>query len=165
MQRVREAFKRPIRLSRLNSEANLKTSRTRRPLGILVISAMILCLSVWNGLRLIEAIVFWNTLTEYQVKPGVIYIAVGGGTWFVVSLMLLWVVWTVKHWGRWAITGFIVLYSAYYWFDRLAYQVPHANWPFAIVINLILGSITLLLLLMPGTGRYFRQSETLKRRL
>ena len=96
---------------------------------------------------------------EYQARPGAAYIAISGAFWVVAGLALLWIVLTAKPWGRLALAGFAIAYSLYYWIDRLAFQYPHANWPFAVIVNLALGALVAVLLLLPGTRHYFGRSQ------
>jgi hypothetical protein len=112
-------------------------SGTRRPIGVYFLSLFILCLSLWNGLRLIQAIHFWPILNEYKAYPGPLYVAISGGLWLLVGLFLLWGFWRGRRWAWFSTLGSVVIYTAWYWSDRLILQEPHPNWPFALLSTVI----------------------------
>jgi hypothetical protein len=113
-------------------------SGTRRPIGIYLLSLFILGLSLWNGLRLIQAIIFWPIFKEYQAHPGPLYLAISGGVWLLIGLALLWGMWRGRTWALYTTLGSVVIYAFWYWFDRLILQEPHPNWPFALLSTMML---------------------------
>ncbi|NCP15771.1 hypothetical protein GW866_01830 [bacterium] len=128
----------------------------KRPLGVTLLAWFVLCLTAWNGLRLGAAISFWNTLRQYDALPGPLYIAASGAVWCLASLPLFWGLWRGKAWARIIAILAAILYTSWYWFDRLALQpVPHANWPFALSVNILFLIFTLIVLLNPRNTSYF----------
>jgi hypothetical protein len=115
-----------------------------RPAGITLLAIVFLWWSAWNGLRLFEAIYFWNALEEYGTSS--LYVVVSGGFWLFSGLFIVWGIWQRKAWGRSAAILGIVVYSAWYWVDRLVVQKPHANWPFTLIVNLIFLILILVIL-------------------
>jgi hypothetical protein len=113
-------------------------SGTRRPIGIYLLSIFTIGLSLWNGLRLIQAIIFWPIFKEYQVHPGPLYLAISGGVWLLVGLSLLWGMWRGRTWALYSTLGSVVIYAFWYWLDRLILQEPHPNWPFALLSTIML---------------------------
>jgi hypothetical protein len=106
----------------------------RRPFAATLLAMLVLFLAAWNGLRLAGAIASWRILAEYGARPP--YLAASGGFWLLAGLSLAWGLWRGKAWARGAALLTTALYTAWYWFDRLAFQpVPHANWPFALTVN------------------------------
>jgi hypothetical protein len=112
-------------------------SEHRRPTSVTLLSLFILGLSLWNGLRLVQAIAFWSILEEYQASPGPLYIAISGGTWLLTGLFIVWGLWRGKVWAWIAALGSMLSYGTWYWFDRLVLQEPHSNWPVALVFTVI----------------------------
>jgi len=109
----------------------------------------------WNGLRLGSAIFFWKTLAEYGAHP--LYIAISGGAWLIVGLLLVWGLWWGKTWGWIAAIGSTAGYIAWYWLDRLVLQKPHANWPFALTATVITLLIIFPILFLYRTRLFFQR--------
>jgi hypothetical protein len=117
----------------------------KRTFRITCIAIIIVFAAIWNGLRLGETIFFWKTLEKYGAHP--LYISISGGLWLLVGLVLFEGLWLGKAWVLVASLGGIVGYTAWYWFDRLVMQVPHANWPFVLTATLVFMLIILIVLL------------------
>jgi hypothetical protein len=116
---------------------------------------MVMFSVVWNGLRLGETIFFWNTLEEYRAHP--LYIAISGAVWLITGLLLVWGLWHGKAWGWSATLGGSVGYIAWYWFDRLGLQKPHANWAFVLLANFVFLLVIILIMLSRKTRRFFQR--------
>jgi hypothetical protein len=97
-----------------------------------MLALFVLGLALWNGLRLIQAIGFWSIIIEYRGEPGPLYVAIFGGFWFLAGLSITWGLWQRKTWAWFGALGGAVGYGFWYWFDRLVFQKPHSNWPFAL---------------------------------
>lgn len=126
-----------------------------RPIRISLLAISNCLISVWYGLRLVEAIRFWGSLSEYHARPGPLYISATGGFWLLAGLALAWGLWSGKSWGWYGEIRGSVGYIIWYWFDRLILQYPHANWPFALACSIFGLAVVLLILLSPKTVRYF----------
>lgn len=133
---------------------------TQLPLRISLLACSLCLLSVWYALRFVEAIRFWHTLSDYHARPGPAYIAATGGFWLLAGLALAWGLWSGKRWGWYGAIGTAAGYLLWYWSDRLVFQYPHTNWPFALAGSAIGLVIVLLILLSPKSVRFFRQRET-----
>jgi hypothetical protein len=138
-------------------------ARPRRPLRLTLAGLLVLAAGLWNGLRLEQALLFGKTLGEYHLRPGAAYVALSGGCWLVMGLVVFTAVWTGKKWGRIAALAAVCTYAAWYWFDRLVVQVLHRNWPFALMVTLVLLSLVLFALVSPKTVRFLRQKEAYER--
>jgi hypothetical protein len=103
----------------------------KRPFGVTFLALIMVFAAVGNGLRLSEAVFFWKIFEEYSVYP--LYITISGGFWFLAGLSITWGLWQRKTWAWFAALGGAVGYGSWYWFDRLVFQEPHSNWPFALV--------------------------------
>jgi hypothetical protein len=126
-----------------------------RPARIYILVIIIFWIAGWNGLRLGETIFFWSTLRAYGAFP--LYIAISGGTWLVVSSFLAWSLLQGKAWGRLALLFTTLGYIAWYWFDRLVLQQPHANWPFVLVANFFFLVLIIFILFSQRTTNYFKR--------
>lgn len=111
-------------------------SPNRRPATPLVL--LVLCLTAWNAIRLQTALAWYDVLGEFAPVPGPSYTALSGATWLMIGAVLLWCLWRRKPWAADFLLGTALAYSAWYWLDRLAMQAPHANWPFMLLVNLII---------------------------
>jgi hypothetical protein len=129
-----------------------------------MLAIFIALIACWNGLRLGEAIFYWKTLFEYDTHP--LYISISGGAWLFIGLLLSWAVWKGISWGWNVVVGGTAIYTSWYWLDRFILQEPHANWPFVMIINIILLTLIFWILLSQSTRRFFtrdvyeRQPET-----
>ena len=128
-----------------------------RPLRIYFLILLVVGVIAWNGLRLGEAIFFWKTLEEYGAHP--LYIAVSAGVWLIAGLMLVPSLWIGKAWGWAAVLGGSVGYIAWYWFDRLVLQKPHANWPFVLIAQIVFLLIIFIILFSRKTKFYFERDS------
>jgi predicted permease len=136
----------------------------RLPVRVRILSLLALAVAAINGLRLGEAIFLWKTLKEYGASP--LYISVSGGIWLILGLILVWGFWLGISWAGMATVYGTAGYTAWYWFDRSILQGPHANWPFVLLINIIILVMIFGILFSLRMTRFFkrdvheRQSET-----
>jgi hypothetical protein len=128
---------------------------TKRPVRVTILALAVLVVAAINGLRLGEAIFFWKTLVKYDAHS--LYIAISGGVWFVVGLLLTWGLWRGKTWAWVAAFGGAASYASWYWFDRLVLQTPHANWPFALIFTVVSVSLILVILFSHKTKQFFQR--------
>jgi len=108
----------------------------RHPLRVTLLQWLVLILSAWNGLRVWTALAWMNVLDEFSASPPPIVAAISGGVWVLVGIVLLWVIGQKKPWAWILLTGAASAYSVWYWVERLAWQSPHPNWLFAVIVNL-----------------------------
>ena len=98
---------------------------------------LVLSLTAWNALRLWTAIAWHNVLDEFSVEP-TMTTAVSGAFWMVTGIILLWSIWQKKAWAAKLLIGAAAGYTVWYWSERLIWQNPHPNWPFTVIVNLVL---------------------------
>lgn len=99
---------------------------------------VVLCLTIWHAFRLWTAIAWYDVLREFSPVPGPVYIALSAAVWLALGVILLWSIWQRKAWAAKMLIGAAAGYTVWYWADRLAFQGPRANWPFALLVNLVL---------------------------
>lgn len=108
------------------------------PFRVTLLIWLVLILTVWNILRLWTLLAWRPTLDEFSIHPPPAISSLLSIVWILLGGVILFGIWQGKAWtGRlfiFAAAG----YSAWYWVDRLAWQGPRPNWPFAVVLNLAL---------------------------
>jgi hypothetical protein len=100
----------------------------------------VLSLSALNLIRFGAALTQWETLVEFAPRPGPLYILLTGLTWAVVGFPLFTGLWLERPAGYRAALPASLAYSAYYWLDRLLFQVrpEPSNWPAALAVTIVL---------------------------
>jgi len=131
----------------------------KRPFSVTILLWLVLSLTAWSGLRLYSAIRWWNVLLEFASPPGPWYVAISAAVWLFVSIALLWSMWQAKAWARYALLGAGAGLSVWYWCDRLLLQTPGANWPFALLITILLLIILSVCVFAPGTKTFLPKRE------
>jgi len=53
-------------------------------------------------------------------------------------MLLAWSIWQRKAWAGKLLLGASAGYTVWYWGGRFIWQSPHPNWPFAVIVNLVL---------------------------
>jgi hypothetical protein len=115
---------------------------TRLP-GISIIRFLAVLLAAWNALRLGMALFLRNPLSSYAAHP--FYTSISGAIWLMVGLAIIWMFWKRRQYSRIAILIVALLYSLWYWLDRILIETPHANWPFALAANVVMLALILLI--------------------
>jgi hypothetical protein len=108
------------------------------PFRVTLLYWLVLTLSAWNGLRLWTALAWHNVLDEFSAQPTSMITAVSGAVWLVTGIILIWSMWQRKAWAAKLLPGAAAGYTVWYWSERLIWQSPHLNWPFAVIVNLAL---------------------------
>ena len=119
---------------------------------------LILLVTVGQAVRFATGIAWRDTLEIYAPNPGPIYIGATGALWTLVGLFLILSIWIGAHWTRTAILIASSLYSAWVWADRLFVQAQmRANWPFDLLITIIMLAFTATVVLDPHNKIYFER--------
>lgn len=113
----------------------------KRPFHVTILLSLVLLLTVWNALRAWTAFAWRNMLTEFSGDP--LYIGVSGLIWLGIGIWLWLSLLQEKSNARIRLLASATSYSAWIWIDRLFVQTPRENWPFALVMNLVLLSFVL----------------------
>jgi len=135
----------------------MQSMRKKHPLELTIFGLLVFGFATWNGLRLCAAISAWKVLAEYGAHP--LYIAISGGVWLGSGLLLDWGLWQGKAWAWMAAIGDATGYGSWYWIDRLVFQRPRANWPFALAATIIIFIFVLFVLTTHGTRRFFQRDN------
>jgi hypothetical protein len=110
--------------------------------------------------RLVTSMAWQNTLETFAPYPGPLYIGISGAIWTLSGLFLLWGFIRGARWNR---VGFLIgglVYSAWVWADRLFVQTQlRANWPFDLLVTILLLAYTGVIVLDPHNQIYFMKRD------
>jgi hypothetical protein len=120
------------------SERKNAVPMTPRPFRETLSLWLVLFLTAWNVIRLWTSIAWRKTLMEFAAKPGPVVSALAGALWTITGIVLFWSIMQRKEWAGKMLMGAAAGYSVWYWIERLIWQEPRANWPFAVIFNLVL---------------------------
>jgi hypothetical protein len=109
--------------------------------------------------RLIAALRWWNVLNEFEARLSPWYLSITGAGWIVIGAVLLWGLFSGRLWTIWAILASISLWIVQYWIERLFFESPRANLPFALLLTALLFIVTLTSALSRKTKEFFIRSE------
>ncbi|MGD2156907.1 MAG: hypothetical protein PVG14_19570 [Anaerolineales bacterium] len=135
--------------------------RSSRPFSVTLLAVLVLILTTLYWLRLVETLRLWAFLSRAPISLTLlhrIYLAVTGALWGLVGLPLTWGLWRGRTWAPRSLSLIAILYSAYYWLDRLFLAVPkiwRPRWPFAVAATVILLVLTFWTLSRPGARAFF----------
>lgn len=137
---------------------NLKQEFESRPLPVTFLSVFVLCMTSWHGIRVYGAIVNWEILSRFNGNPA--YILMTGLIWVIVGLSLFMTFWESRRFALAAGLTTLILYVAWFWFDRLVIQAsPAANLAFSAVISIVAFSIFMAGLMWPSSRAFFRRRQ------
>lgn len=131
----------------------------KRPFGVTVLLWMVLTLIVWGTVRFLAALRWWNILVEFESGLSPLYLSFTGAGWGVAGCVLLWRIFVGGPWSRQAILICALIWLLEYWLERIFFQSPPVNWPFALTSTILILSITLISTLHKSTRDFFTRSE------
>ncbi|MEW5828318.1 MAG: hypothetical protein AB1846_05455 [Chloroflexota bacterium] len=132
-----------------------------RPFGVTLLALIVLSLSALNLVRFGTAIAQWEVLAEFAPTPGPLYILLTGLAWVAVGLPLFAGLWLGRPLGRRAVLPASLAYLAYYWLDRLLFQVrpPQSNWPFALAVTIAVLFFVSTVTFHPKSRNFFKRES------
>ena len=131
----------------------------KKPFGVTLLLWMVLILSAWGVTRFVAALQTWDVLHEFNASLSPLYLSITGAGWGVAGSGLLSGIWMRKSWTRHMIITSIFIWLIEYWLERILFQPPRANLPFALVCSVIVIIITVSITILPGTKSFFTKSE------
>ena len=108
----------------------------KQPFRVTILLSLLLLFTSWNALRAWTAFSWRDVLTEFSGDP--LYIGVSGLIWLGIGVWLLLSLWRQESYARILLLASAASYTVWVWIERLFIQTPRENWPFALVINLVL---------------------------
>ena len=130
-----------------------------RPFSVTLLLWLVLSLSAWGVVRWQAALRTWDVLTEFGARLSPQYLSISGAVWTVVGLGLLWALFRGKEGTRFAIAIAVFLWIMQYWGERLFFESPRPNAPFALLACIVLFGVTLISTLNPKTKSFLSRSE------
>lgn len=131
----------------------------KRPFGVTLLLWLVLSLSAWGAVRWLAALRWWDVLVEFEARLSPAYLSITGAGWVLGGAVLLWGLFAAKRWVRLAIPLFVLLWLLEYWIERLFFETPRANLPFAFAASLLLITLTLVSARNRKTERFLFKSE------
>jgi len=131
----------------------------KRPFGVTLLLWLVLCLSAWEVVRFFAALRWWDVLYEFDARLSPVYLSITGAGWGVAGGVLLWGIVSRKSWSRSGVLLSVLLWQIQYWVERIFFQSPRANLPFALIASFLLLSVTIAITLHRSTKYFFTKSE------
>jgi hypothetical protein len=132
---------------------------SKRPFSVTLLLWMVLSLSAWGVTRLVSALQAWDVLYEYGAGLSPLYLSITGAGWGVAGGVLFSGIWTGKSWARYATVTSSIIWLLEYWLERIFFQSPRANLPFALACSFIVIIALWIVSISPGTRSFFMKSE------
>lgn len=110
----------------------------KRPFIVTLTGELVLIFTAWNVLRLWTSLAWNATLSEYPLRISPAASAAIGFIWAIAGLIVWWELWQRKAWSFKLLVGLAATYTVWYWCERLLWQNPRPNVPFAVFVNLVL---------------------------
>jgi hypothetical protein len=120
---------------------------------------MVLSLSAWGAIRFFAALRWWDVLYEFNARLSPLYQSITGAGWGVAGCVLLWSIWGGKAWSRAAVPVSVILWLVEYWIERLFFQSPRANLPFALIASSLWLALTFACVSNRSTKNFLTGSE------
>ena len=111
---------------------------SKQPFRVTLLLWLVLTLTTWNFIRFWTALAWREVLNEFSSQPTSTVITASGAVWMFIGIFILWSIWQRKAWAAKLLLGASAGYTVWYWSERLIWQSPHPNWPFAVIVNLVL---------------------------
>jgi hypothetical protein len=134
----------------------------KQPFRVTLLLLLVLILTIWNLLRVWTSLAWSEVLNEFSSQPSSIIITVSGAIWMFAGIFILWGIWQKKAWMAKLLLGAAAGYTVWYWSERLVWQRPHPNWPFAVIVNLVLLGFILFTIKSLSREAYEQKNENPK---
>ena len=140
----------------LGQPGSTAPSPLSRPFSVTLLAIAVLTIAGLNLLRIIQAILQREFLSEFPTVS-LPYLILSGLLWTVSGLVSAWGLWRHKNWAPRFTMLFVLAYSLYYWLERiwLSRFNVWANIPFAIGANIFLLIIAVWVLTRPKARAFF----------
>lgn len=132
----------------------------KRPFLVTMLAVSVLILTAYNAVRFGTALAQWAFLTEVMPNPGPLYIVVTGLFWSLGLLGITLNLWFGWKWVRPITALALLLYSAYYWLDRVLFSAqPRENGLFVLGMTIFYSLFVALALSLPGSRKFFNRQK------
>ena len=131
----------------------------RRPLCATILLWSVIALTVLSGVRLATAIYWWPRLSSFTTLPTRFYLAISALFWLCMGLSIFLGLLKGVRWSLAVTGGAAILFSIWYWIDRLVLATPGANWYFSLGVTILVLICVILCVRHPRTRNFFIQRE------
>jgi hypothetical protein len=107
------------------------------PGGVKYLIFLTFLIGVWNLIRFLATISFWNLLSEYEIKGGPLFIAISGAVWMIVAFYVGFSVLQAKPWSWGMSLGLLSSYGLWILFDQMVFHTTRINQNFELIITLL----------------------------
>lgn len=122
-----------------------------------ILLCLVVLFTAWNILRVWTVFAWWSTMHEFSIHPPAWILIISGILWALAGFLLMWGIWQGKTWMKHLLFGVTTGATIWYWSERLLWQMPRPNWPFAVILNLILIVFVLFTTKSPTREAYERK--------
>lgn len=128
------------------------------PCSVTILLFLVLSLTAWSGIRAWETIGSWQMLSRFSANP--FYIFATGIIWFILGIALIFLIFKGNRHTLVITLALSLLYTLWYWLDRLAIQaLPAPNVPFSLMITIITLVIFNSILFWPSSQAFFKEPQ------
>jgi hypothetical protein len=135
---------------------------SKRPFSVTILAMVVLIFTTLNFLRVFSAIRNWKFLATLPVGIPFAYLAATGLIWTIVGISLAVGLFFGRRWSLRLAKVTWVIYTVYYWLDRLLMAESGAiwvRWPFALGLTAALWIFTFWVLSRPKTHTFLKKSR------
>lgn len=109
----------------------------KRPFSVTLSMWLVLILASWNALRAWTSLAWQDVLIEFSTQVPPTLIAFASLFWLMIGIVVWFGLWQKKAWSKNLLLGAATGYTVWYWSERLIWQNPRLNIPFAVFVNLV----------------------------
>lgn len=113
----------------------------KRPFCVTLLVIGVICFIVLHIVRVISAIGQWRFLNTLLGNVIPVYIFFTGLCWSIAGSITAYGLWSGKRWAKRFTIIAALVFTLLYWVDQLlimANQIRSTNWPFLVLVNLII---------------------------
>ncbi len=135
--------------------------KTPRPFSVTLLVLLVLIFAVFKLVRLVQVVQNWSWLATLLSAPPV-YLALNGAVWAIVGLLLAGMLWFGVTKAPLFTLLATLLFSFNYWLEYLFVvdqTVRSLNWPFILMVNLLLLGFSFWVLSRPKAKIYFGEKN------
>lgn len=109
----------------------------KRPFSVTLSIWLVLILASWNALQAWTSLAWQDVLIEFSTQVPPTLIAFASLFWLMIGIVVWFGLWQKKAWSKNLLLGAATGYTVWYWSERLIWQNPRLNIPFAVFVNLV----------------------------
>jgi len=132
---------------------------SRRPFGVTLLLWWVLILSAWGAIRFTAALRWGDVLNEFEARLSPLYLSITGAGWGVAGGVLFWGIASRMRWSRTAALAGTIVWQMELWVERLLFESPSSNLPYAYTITCLLVAAIGIITLHPRTRQYLTRIE------